>query len=163
MAQRLLDADESLRLSRSWTTRAQRPGEPDDAYVFVDRPTFEQRIAEGGFLEYAEFLGNLYGTPVPEPSEVDDLLLEIEIAGARQVLEHHPDATVILLVPPSEEVQAARLRGRGDPESHVEARLAEGRRELAHGREIAHHEVVNEDLEQAAAEILGILSSLRRT
>ena len=162
LAERLIAADPSLWLSRSWTTRPRREGEPDDAYVFVDRETFEAHAASDRFLEWAEFLGNLYGTPVPEPTIDRDVLLEIEIAGARQVLERHPDATVILLLPPSEEVQAARLRGRGDPESHVEARLEEGRREVAHGRQIAHHEVVNEDLEQAVAEILGILDSLRQ-
>jgi len=162
VATRLIERDPMLWLSRSWTTRPQRPGEADNAYVFVDRDTFLANVEAGGFFEWAEFLGNLYGTPVPEPTIDRDVLLEIEIAGARQVLERHPDATVILLLPPSEEVQAARLRGRGDPESHVEARLEEGRREVAHGRQIAHHEVVNEDLEQAVAEILGILDSLRQ-
>lgn len=162
LAQRLIAADDSLWLSRSWTTRPQRPGEPDDAYVFVDRSTFQAHAAADGFLEWAEFLGNLYGTPMPESTAERDVLLEIEIAGARQVLERHPDATVILLLPPSEEIQAERLRGRGDPESHVQARLEEGRLEVAHGREIAHHAVVNEDLEQAVGEILGILASLRR-
>lgn len=162
MVERLLAADPSLWLSRSWTTRSRREGEADDAYVFVDRPTFEAHVANDGFLEWAEFLGNLYGTPVPDLADGRDVLLEIEIAGARQVLERHPEATVILLLPPSEEVQAERLRGRGDPESHVAARLEEGRREIAHGRALAHHEVVNEDLEQAMGEILGILRELRQ-
>src|SRR6202023_2993760 len=62
---RLLDRDDRLELSRSWTTRPQRPGEADDAYTFVDRAAFEREIAAGRFLEWAEYLGNLYRTPLP--------------------------------------------------------------------------------------------------
>ena len=162
IASRLLATDPNLWLSRSWTTRPQREGEDDDAYVFVDRPRFEAHVAQDGFLEWAEFLGNLYGTPNPVPPEGRDVLLEIEVEGARQILDRHPSATVILLLPPSEAVQEERLRRRGDPEHHVQRRLEEGRSEVAQGRELAHHEVVNDDLEQAVGEIIGILEALRR-
>ena len=82
----LVRRDPRLWLSRSWTTRAQRPGEPDEAYVFTDPATFERRIADGGFLEWTEFLGNYYGTPTPDPVDgADVVVLEIEVDGARQV------------------------------------------------------------------------------
>ena len=161
VAARLLDSDDRLWLSRSWTTRPLRDGEHPESYVFVDRPTFEAHVDRGGFLEYAEFLGNLYGTPVPEAPEGQDVLLEIEIEGARQILERHPDATVILLVPPSEEHQRDRLRGRGDSEEHVASRIEKGRQEVEVGRTFAHHEVVNDDLDEAVAEVLGIVEALR--
>ena len=90
------------------------------------------------------------------------MLLEIEVAGARQILHRHPGATVVLLLPPSESVQEERLRRRGDSEHHVQRRLEEGRSEVTQGRQIAHHEVVNDDLEQAVTEIIGIVEALRR-
>ncbi len=148
-------------LSRSWTTRPQRPHEDPEAYVFVSDEQFLAHVAEDGFLEWAEFLGHRYGTPVPELPEGNDVLLEIEIEGALQVLERIPEATVILLVPPSEEVQIERLRGRGDPEEKVQDRVVKGREELLRGRKIATHEVINDDLEEAVAEVAGIVESLR--
>ncbi len=114
MASRLVEEDPTLWLSKSWTSRSPRAGEGPEHYVFVDRASFESQVERGGFLEWAEFLGNLYGTPVPDVDPGRDVLLEIELEGARQVLALRPDATVILLVPPSEEHQEARLRGRGD-------------------------------------------------
>src|SRR5439155_25285856 len=103
---RLLERDPHLWLSRSWTTRAQRPGEPDDAYVFVDRATFERHVAAEGFLEWAEFLGNLYGTPVPSTVPAGtDLVLEIELQGARQVRALDPSSLCVFLLPPSREEQ----------------------------------------------------------
>jgi len=162
VAERLVAADESLWLSKSWTTRPRREGEDDDAYVFVDRLTFENLADAGGFVEFAEFLGHLYGTPLPAPPPGHDVLLEIDVQGARQIVERSPGATVILLLPPSEGVQAARLRGRGDDEEHVARRLEAGRDEVAQAREFAHHEVVNDDLDQAVAQVASILGSLRQ-
>ena len=158
----MVAADPRLWLSRSWTTRARRPGEPEDAYVFVDRPTFEAKAAAGGFFEWAEFIGNLYGTPVPEPGAERDVLLEIDLQGAIQVRDLRPDATLVLLLPPSAEVQADRLRGRGDDEEHVRRRLAEGAEEERVGRRIADHVVVNGTVAQATADVASILD-LRRS
>lgn len=162
VAEHLVNVDEALWLSRSWTTRPRRDGEAPDAYVFVERVEFDAQIDRGGFLEWAEFLGNCYGTPVPQPPEGHDILLEIDLEGAIQVLAKRPDALVILLSPPSEEAQEQRLRGRGDSDEHVAKRLAKGREELARGREIAHHEVVNESIEQAVTQVLGILNARRQ-
>ena len=127
VAARLVEQDPGLWLSRSWTTRARRPGEAEDAYEFVDPDTFTAHAAAGGFLEWAEFLGNLYGTPRPEPPEGSDVLLEIDLQGARQVLAAHPDATVVLLMPPSPDAQRARLVARGDDPDHVARQAGQGR------------------------------------
>ena len=161
LARRLVEADPGLWLSRSWTTRPRREGEHEDAYVFVDHDRFWSLVEQDGFLEWAEFLGNLYGTPLPDPPDGADVLLEIDVEGARQVVERAPHAHVVLVVPPSEAAQEARLRGRGDPEDHVAARIARGRLEVAKAREIAHAEVVNDDLGAATAQLLSILGRLR--
>jgi guanylate kinase len=161
LARHLIGADDRLWLSRSWTTRPRRDGEAEDAYAFVDRDAFAERAAEGGFLESAEFLGNLYGTPLPTPPEGSDVLLEIDLEGARQVVERVPGAVVVLIVPPSETHQEERLRLRGDTEEHVAARVARGRDEIEAGRALAHHVVVNDDLETSTAELLSILAGLR--
>ncbi|MFM9226427.1 MAG: guanylate kinase, partial [Actinomycetota bacterium] len=95
LVESLMARDRALWLSRSWTTRARREGEPEDAYVFVDRTTFESRIAEGGFLEWTEFLGNLYGSPVPPEDPDRDIVLEIELNGAEQVKARHPGAIMV--------------------------------------------------------------------
>ena len=161
IAARLVAADPRLWLSRSWTTRPRRPGEPEDAYVFVDRPAFEARVAAEGFFEWAEFLGNLYGTPVAGPVAGRDVLLEIDLQGARQVRRLRPDATLILLLPPSLDVQAERLRARGDDEAHVARRLAEGAEEERLGRALADVVVVNDTVAQATADVASILGDRR--
>lgn len=161
VAARVVEEVPDLRLSRSWTTRPRRPGEGDDAYVFVDRTTFEARAEAGSFFEWAEFLGNLYGTPVPDPGAPGDLLLEIDIQGARQVRHQRPDATLILLAPPSPGVQRERLVARGDDERHIAERLAAGAREEREGREIADAVVVNREVAQATGEVAAIVEGRR--
>ena len=163
VVQRLLEVDPHLRLSRSWTTRPRRPGEGEDAYTFVDGPTFEAHRARGGFLEFDEFLGNLYGTPVPDTLDDPDhdLLLEINVQGAEQVRRHQPDALVVLLVAPSREVQEARLRARGDDDEHVAQRLAIADAEEVKGRALADAVIVNDDLGRAVAEVAGIIARRR--
>ena len=157
-----MERDPTLWLSRSWTTRTRRPTERADAYHFVDRKTFEAHAAAGGFLEWAEFLGHLYGTPLPDPPAGRDVVLEIDLQGARQVRARHPDALVVLLVPPSPEVQAERLRHRGDTEDEVATRLALGTEEERVGRELTPYVVVNDDLGRAVGEVAGILADHRR-
>ncbi len=162
LAAELVARDPTLWLSRSWTTRPPRPGEVErDAYVFVDRSTFETAIAEGGFFEWAEFLGNLMGTPVPSPPPGADVLLEIDVQGAEQVVAKRPDATVIMLLPPSMAVQAARLAGRGDDEGHIRRRLDKGREEVERGRPLASYTVVNDSLEQAVGDLAAIVDRTR--
>jgi guanylate kinase len=158
---RLVAEDPRLWLSRSWTTRDQRPGEPDDAYTYVDRETFEAKAAEGGFLEYAEFLGNLYGTPWPDADADHDVVLEIDVQGAGQVLERDPSALFILLEPPSPEVQAERLRGRGDPPEQAEKRIAVAQAELAEGRRLGAVRIVNDDLDRTVRDVRRLIERAR--
>jgi guanylate kinase len=157
----LLRRDPTLWLSRSWTTRARRPGEAPDAYVFTDRARFEQRIDDGGFLEWTEFLGNYYGTPVPDVVGDAVVVLEIEVDGAQQVRLRHPDAVLIFVLPPSREEQQRRLRHRGDPEDKVDERLRKALDEEPVGLAIADHVVVNDNLEQTVDELLAIIESHR--
>jgi guanylate kinase len=159
---RLLQTTPRLRLSRSWTTRQQRKGEADDAYHFVDRPTFERRVEEGGFLEWVEYLGNLYGTPLPDDDATeDDLVLVIEVEGAANVLRRVPEARMVLVVPPSPAALEERMRGRGDEEEEIAERVAGAMEEERVGRGLAHHVVVNDDLDRAVEELAGILGGYR--
>lgn len=107
-------------------------------------------------------LDDLYGTPVPDPPPGCDVLLEIDVQGARQVLAAHPDAVCIMLLPPSVEAQRARLRERGDSEEHVKRRIALGSEEEAEGRKLASHLIVNGDLEAAVEEVSAIIEEARR-
>jgi guanylate kinase len=161
----LVRRDPTLVLSRSWTTRPRRPGEPADAYHFVDREAFQALVARDGFLEWNRFDANdqLYGTPAPEVVPGLDVVLEIDLNGARQVKAKIPDAVAILVVPPSEEELRRRLRHRGDDEAHVARRLALAGHEVGEGRALADHVVVNDDLSRAVEEVAGILRSYRRT
>lgn len=157
----LVERDPQLWLSRSWTTRAQRPGERASAYVFTDRAAFEQRIEDDGFLEWTNFLGNYYGTPRPDLTKGRDVVLEIEVDGARQVKALHPEAVLIFVLPPSRAEQQRRLRGRGDPEDKVDQRLQKALDEEPVGLAIANHVVVNDDLERTVHEMMDIIQHYR--
>jgi guanylate kinase len=157
----LVERDPRLWLSRSWTTRERRQGEPERAYVFATREEFEMRKAAGGFLEWTEYLGELYGTPTPDAPEGMDVVLEIELEGARQVRERHPEALLVFLDAPSEAVQEARLRGRGDPDEKVAERLAAAAGERALAGQLGMFVLVNDDL-GATVEALARLIEQRR-
>jgi guanylate kinase len=161
---RLIQLMPDLQLSRSWTTRARRPGEPEDAYVFVTHEEFQRRIEQRGFLEWTESAsspGQRYGTPAPGATDTD-LVLEIDLDGARQVKAVEPEAVLILVVAPSRQAQEERLRRRGDTASNVAHRLELGAQEERTGRRMADHVVVNDDLERAAAEVADIIRAQRK-
>ncbi len=161
----LVARDPALWLSRSWTTRSHRPGERADAYVFTTTEAFERHEAEGGFLEWTEFLGNYYGTPMPSRLGVPnapDIVLEIELDGAQQVKKKYPDAILIFVLPPSRDEQERRLRGRGDPNDKVLARLRKAEMEEPVGIAEADHVVINDDLDRTVDEMLAIIDKHRQ-
>ena len=161
VAKELVERDPRLWLSRSWTTRLPRPGETDEDYHFVDEETFRAHADGGGFLEWAEFLGHLYGTSLPSPPGGSDVLLEIDVQGARQVVARYPEAVVILLLPPSSEAQENRLQSRGDSPDHIAQRVEKGIEEVRSGRAIAQHVVVNDEVERVTDEVTGIVARAR--
>ena len=158
----LLARHPEIWLSVSATTRAPRGGEVEgESYFFLKRPSFEQRVGEGGLLEWAEFAGNLYGTP-RQPVEERlaqgrPVLLEIELEGARQVRRSFPAAVQVFLEPPSFAELERRIRGRGtDSEEAIARRLARAREELAAAGEFDAR-IVNGDLERALAELEALM------
>ena len=157
----LLRRDPTLLLSRSWTTREQRPGEHDEAYVFTTRDAFEKHREHDGFLEWTEFLGNYYGTPVPDIRKGRDIVLEIEVDGAQQVKVRHPESVLIFILPPSRDEQRRRLVGRGDPDHKVLERLRKAEEEEPVGLALADYSFVNDDLDQTVDEMLALINRLR--
>ncbi len=125
--------------------------------MFTTKEAFEQRIADGGFLEWTNFLGSYYGTPLPDPSPGADIVLEIEVDGAQQVKAKHPDALLLFVLPPSRAEQERRLRGRGDAEAKVRQRLQKADDEEPVGKAIADYVLVNDDLRRTVDEMLDIL------
>jgi guanylate kinase len=151
-------------LSVSATTRAPRPGEVEGVqYHFVDRAEFERLVAAGEMLEWAEYAGNLYGTPRAPVEERlaagTYALLEIELQGARQVRAAMPEAQLVFLAPPSREELARRLVGRGtEDEPAIAARLDVAEVEMAAACEF-DVVVVNDTIEHAAEELVRLLGS----
>jgi guanylate kinase len=167
VCRRVVERDRQVELSVSHTTRERRPGERDGAaYHFVTRAAFQDLVEEKAFLEWAEYHGNHYGTSwaaLEEPlARGHDVLLEIEIQGARQVRERRPDARLIFLLPPSLEVLERRLRSRGtETEQAVAGRLRLARRELAGADGLFDYAVLNDDLERCVADVCEILRAER--
>ena len=128
----------------------------------MDRTTFDAAIAAGDFLEWADFGEYRYGTPHPAPPPGCDILLEIDVQGARQVRRRHPEALLLFLEAPSDSDQAHRLRGRGDSEDHVRARLSYGPGERETARGLGAVVVVNADLNETVAEMGRIIDDNRR-
>ena len=159
---RLLASDPTLYFSVSATTRPPRAGEEDGVhYHFLDRGTFEQWIAAGDFLEYAEYVGNLYGTPriyVDKAMEQGrDVLLDIEIQGAEQVRQKRPETVRIYVAPPSWAELERRLVGRGTEDMEkVRFRLARGREEFAAARDFDYL-VINDTVDRAVDELRAIM------
>lgn len=158
----LLEEFPHLAFSVSDTTRTPRTGEVDgEAYHFIDPDTFRRRIGEGRFLEHAQVFGNYYGTDRERVEALwaagKDVLLEIDVQGAAQVRESHPEACQIFILPPSLEVLKSRLTGRGtDKPEVIERRLGEARNEMSACMEFDFI-VVNDDFDRARDDLIGIL------
>jgi guanylate kinase len=162
----LLKADPALGLSISYTTRSPRPGEKNGReYHFVDDRTFLAMRERGEFLESAEVHGNRYGTSKKVIHEAlergQDLLLEIDWQGARQVRRLYPDCVGVFILPPSVEELERRMRARGqDSEEVIRRRLDNAREELAHAGEF-NYAIINKDFDIARGELAGIIRKER--
>lgn len=158
----LLGQRQDIYFSVSFTTRAPRVGEADGVnYNFVDRIEFERMIAADELLEYAEYVGNYYGTSMRmienKLAAGIDVLLDIEVQGAAKVRARCPEAALIFIIPPSFEELSRRLRGRNtDSEEVIANRLKKAREEY---QQIPNYDylVVNDKVSEAAAEIISIL------
>ncbi|MBQ9685790.1 MAG: guanylate kinase [Oscillospiraceae bacterium] len=150
--------------STSVTTRKPRPGETDGKeYFFIDWDRYNEMVARDELLEHAEYVTNGYGTPRAFVEKQMDaglnVLLDIEIQGARQVREKMPDAVLIFVAPPSLEELERRLRGRGtDTEQAIEGRLKRARQEYAEA-DFYDYLIINDDVEKAAHALNAIMDA----
>jgi guanylate kinase len=166
LVERLVQVVPRLRLSRSYTSRAARAGEQDGVdYNFIGRGQFEAMIAEHAFLEWADVFGNFYGTGVADTEACltagEDVVLVIDVQGARQVRGRGIETVGVFVLPPSAAVLESRLRGRSkDSEEQILRRLAVARTEVS---EFAQYEyvVVNDDLDGAVNRMRAIVMAER--
>ena len=152
----------NLTYSVSMTTRDMRPGEVDGVdYYFVKKEEFAQKIKEGKFLEYAESVGNYYGTPLDKVNEQldkgNEVVLEIEVEGAQQVKNKVPDCVMIFIAPPGKQALYDRLRNRGtESEEVIQQRIEKANREFQKAY-LYDYIVVNDDVNNAADRIMAII------
>jgi len=162
----LLEREASLRFSVSLTTRPARPGEKEGVdYRFIGEEDFQRRVEAGDFVEWARVHGHLYGTAASEIDQAlgagTDVLLDIDVQGARQVADRYPGAVTVFLLPPDYASLEARLRGRrSDSEEAIARRLRTAVTEVRHYGAFQYL-VVNDALERAAGEIRSILQAER--
>ena len=160
---RLLEEVPDTWVSVSATTRRPRPGEEEGvSYYFLDREDFLALADEGGFLEWAEYAGNCYGTPLAsvqrEMAAGRQVILEIEVQGALQVREKMPEAHLVFIEPPSLEELERRLRGRGtEADDVVRKRMETALVELSHKMEYDIR-LVNDDLDEAVAQLVAYVN-----
>ena len=153
-----------LDFSVSVTTRLPRPGERHgDHYNFVSRRDFEAMVENGDLLEWAMYNNRYYGTPgapiEQAVAEGRDILLEIELQGARQIREHRPDAVMFFVAPPSMDELERRLRRRGDTtEEDIEDRLDIAESEMQEAPTLFDHVIVNVDLDKAVEDIVRLIT-----
>ena len=161
---RVLQSDSNIFYSVSATTRAPREGEENGVhYYFITREEFEKKIKEGGMLEYAEYVGNYYGTPKDTVTEKlsrgQDVILEIETKGAEKIREKCPDAIFVFITPPSMEELKKRLIGRGTESIEViNKRLSRAAEEMK-AQSLYDYIVVNDEADRAALDIAAIIRS----
>lgn len=162
----LLEHLDSIGVSVSHTTREKRPGEVDGInYHFVDRERFEEMIERGEFFEHARVFDNYYGTSRPAVearlAAGEDVILEIDWQGARQVRAQMPEAESVFILPPSRAALRARLAGRGtDDEAIIERRMRDAISEMSHFDEYAHV-IINDDFATALAELEALVRGQR--
>lgn len=167
LVKELMKTYDNYALSISMTTRKPRDGEVHGReYFFTERESFEEKIAQNGLIEYAEYCGNYYGTPRDYVEEMlaagRDVLLEIEIQGMHKVKKMFPDMLTLFVTPPSIAELEKRLRGRGtETEEVIRKRLARAAEE-AKGMEDYEYLVVNDDLQECVEEIHSIVKAAKR-
>ncbi len=166
LVERLVEQMPGLRMSRSYTSRPARPGETDGVdYNFVSRQRFVEMIAAGDFLVWADVFGNLYGTCASDTERLltdgSDVVLVIDVQGARQVRALRPGATTVFVMPPSYAILEQRLRGRSkDSEGAILKRLQVAREEVASFTEYDFI-VINDELTSAVDRLRGIVFAAR--
>ena len=156
----LCDQDPKVTVSRSWTTREPRVDDKDDSYFFVDATAFNKHKDSGGFIEWNEFLGSMYGTPMPDSADKRDLILEIDVSGGRQINEKLPEA-ILIFVDVEDPDLRRRLSERGDKSSEIDKRLLEAERERKEAKELNYQIILNDDLGKATKEIYEIICRAR--
>jgi len=170
LVERLFATEPGLMFSVSYTTRAPRGCEVDgESYRFITRAEFEQRIARDEFLEWAEVFGNYYGTHRSILDEARaagrDLVLDIDVQGARQLTKKIPEAVTIFILPPSRQILKERLRARGqDREEVMERRLRDAAEEIRNYQKY-DYVLINREVEESGAVLSAIVRAerVRRT